>query len=279
MVYNTKVYLHIRLDTGQVFYVGMGGGDRPWFKKSRNSFWWAIANKAGYRVVVIEDCLTWEQACEIEIMLVAHYGRRDLGKGPLVNLTNGGDGGAQVFTESYRKNLSDAQIKRYEDPAEREKRRQLTLKFYEDPTERERQSKRQLDLWQDPSEREKRVSSIKRSRSTAESRQKTSEINKERYRDPDERKRQSDKQLVSRGTPESRHKTRLESTGRKWMNDGSVNKFVNPNEISQLLAEGWSMGKLNRWINNGVTSLSIKLPELPAYLEQGWQLGRLSFTA
>ena len=90
--YSTKIYLHKRLDTGEVFYVGIGGGKRPWETGNRNKFWRNIVKKAGYEVVVIEDCLTWDQAYEIEIMLVAHYGRRDRGKGPLVNLTDGGQG-------------------------------------------------------------------------------------------------------------------------------------------------------------------------------------------
>ena len=109
MEYNTKIYLHKRLDTGEVFYVGMGGGDRPW-ELSRNKFWHNVVNKAGYEVVVIEDCLTWEQADEIEIMLIAHYGRRDRGKGPLVNLTDGGGGtkGLKCSPETRAK-LSAAQ--------------------------------------------------------------------------------------------------------------------------------------------------------------------------
>jgi hypothetical protein len=88
---NIQLYQHIRLDTGEIFYIGIGQPGRA-ERRGRNKYWNNIVNKAGYRVVVIEDCLTWEQACEIEIMLIAHYGRRDLGKGPLVNLTNGGDG-------------------------------------------------------------------------------------------------------------------------------------------------------------------------------------------
>jgi hypothetical protein len=47
--------------------------------------------------------LSWEEACEKEIELIEMYGRRKLGEGTLVNLTEGGQGGA---TMTGRKNPS-----------------------------------------------------------------------------------------------------------------------------------------------------------------------------
>jgi hypothetical protein len=52
----------------------------------------AITNKSEYRVEIIVDNLTWEQALEKEKEFIALYGRRDLGKGTLANMTDGGDG-------------------------------------------------------------------------------------------------------------------------------------------------------------------------------------------
>ena len=87
------VYRHIRLDKNVPFYVGISNGNRrrP-YAKNRNSIWMAITNKSEYRVEIIVDNLTWEQALEKEKEFIALYGRRDLGKGTLANMTDGGDG-------------------------------------------------------------------------------------------------------------------------------------------------------------------------------------------
>jgi hypothetical protein len=110
----TQLYVHIRLDTGEIFYVGIGMGDRPWHKKGRNQLWERVVAKCGYRVEILEEGLSWYQACELEKMLIALYGRRDLGTGPLVNMTDGGDGALgrvpYVRKAETLKKQSDAKI-------------------------------------------------------------------------------------------------------------------------------------------------------------------------
>jgi len=86
------VYKHIRLDTNEVFYIGIGNPKRPYNKNSRSDFWKRVTNKTDYKVEIIYSDLTWEEACEKEIELIEFYGRRDLGNGTLVNLTDGGEG-------------------------------------------------------------------------------------------------------------------------------------------------------------------------------------------
>lgn len=86
------VYSHTRLDKDEIFYIGIGDIKRAYRKGSRNIHWKRIVNLTEYRVDILHDNLTWEQACEYEKKLIAKYGRRDLGKGPLVNMTDGGDG-------------------------------------------------------------------------------------------------------------------------------------------------------------------------------------------
>jgi hypothetical protein len=87
------VYRHIRLDKNEVFYVGIGKTEaRPHSVNDRNRYWKNITNKTDYRVDILFDDLTWNEACEKEIEFIELYGRKDLGKGTLVNLTNGGDG-------------------------------------------------------------------------------------------------------------------------------------------------------------------------------------------
>lgn len=86
------VYRHIRLDTNAIFYVGIGSIKRAYDKISRNSHWKNIVNKCGYDVQITHEDVCWEEACVIEKYLIEFYGRKDLGKGELVNMTDGGDG-------------------------------------------------------------------------------------------------------------------------------------------------------------------------------------------
>lgn len=89
---NKVVYRHITLDTNQVFYIGIGKVSRPKSKNNRNKFWQHVVNKHGYYSEVLKDNLSHEEACELEELLILEYGRRDLGTGYLVNMTDGGDG-------------------------------------------------------------------------------------------------------------------------------------------------------------------------------------------
>ena len=86
------VYKHIRKDTNEVFYIGIGSIKRAHSTKGRNQYWTNIVNKAGYEVIIISEGLSWEEACIEEIKLIKEYGRKDLNTGPLTNMTDGGDG-------------------------------------------------------------------------------------------------------------------------------------------------------------------------------------------
>lgn len=89
------LYRHIRLDNNEPFYIGIGTDSQ--YKRSNNFYnrsnhWKNITNKTQYEVEILLDDLTWEEACIKEIEFIALYGRKDLNKGPLVNLTDGGEG-------------------------------------------------------------------------------------------------------------------------------------------------------------------------------------------
>ena len=87
------VYLHKRNDTNEVFYVGIGKTKRRAYRKDkRNPHWTNIVEKFGYTVDLLVSNTPWEDACKIEKLLIEKYGRKDLGIGPLVNMTDGGDG-------------------------------------------------------------------------------------------------------------------------------------------------------------------------------------------
>ena len=93
------LYRHIRLDTGEPFYIGIGTKNkkqqeyyRANSKYKRNSFWKNITNKTDYEIEILLESNDYEFIKQKEIEFIALYGRRDLGKGTLVNMTDGGDG-------------------------------------------------------------------------------------------------------------------------------------------------------------------------------------------
>lgn len=106
------VYLHRKATDDTIFYVGIGSKKRSKSKKSRNPYWINTVNKYGYYVEIIKEGLSQEEACELEIFLISEIGRKDLGEGTLVNMTDGGEGRSNVnnkirkkIIESNRKNM------------------------------------------------------------------------------------------------------------------------------------------------------------------------------
>ena len=87
------VYKHIRPDTNEVFYIGIGvRKNRINSHKSRNPLWKNIVNKYGMISEIIEDNLTWDDACSREQFWIKCYGRKNNNTGILSNMTDGGDG-------------------------------------------------------------------------------------------------------------------------------------------------------------------------------------------
>lgn len=89
------LYTHTRLDTNEVFYIGIGTQDnyiRASRSHNRTNYWNNVVKRCGWKVDILYDNLSWEDACKKEKELIAFYGRIDLGTGTLVNLTDGGEG-------------------------------------------------------------------------------------------------------------------------------------------------------------------------------------------
>lgn len=98
---NYYVYIHVRLDLNEVFYVGMSAINnegliysrayRSAFEK-RKTAWHNYARVCPYTVKIVKENLTKEEAFMLEIKLVKKYGRKDLGTGTLINQCDGGAG-------------------------------------------------------------------------------------------------------------------------------------------------------------------------------------------
>ena len=92
---NCYVYRHIRNDTDEVFYIGIGVTPlfkRAYSKHNRNNYWKNIVKFTDYTVEILIENVSWLTACEKEIEFITLYGRKDLKLGTLVNMTNGGEG-------------------------------------------------------------------------------------------------------------------------------------------------------------------------------------------
>ena len=98
------VYQHIRKDNNQVFYVGIGKSEKRAYDKIRRyKPWKDLTKNHDFYVEITHRDICWEEACAIERYLIAFYGRRDLGAGCLVNMTDGGDGTKNLSEESRSK--------------------------------------------------------------------------------------------------------------------------------------------------------------------------------
>lgn len=100
------VYKHTRLDTNEVFYIGIGktkNFKRAYTKFNRNGFWYNVTNRCAWVAEIISKDLTFEEACTEEVLLIKTYGRRNTNLGTLVNLTNGGEGADGVVMSEETK--------------------------------------------------------------------------------------------------------------------------------------------------------------------------------
>lgn len=113
------LYRHIRLDKNEPFYIGIGTKNikyldrkcynklygRAFAKTDRSGFWKKVISKTDYSVEILLESDDYEFIKQKEIEFISFYGRRNLGKGILVNLTDGGDGnvGLKVSQETIEK--------------------------------------------------------------------------------------------------------------------------------------------------------------------------------
>lgn len=107
------IYAHINPLKNEIFYIGKGTGDRAYRKNHRSKWWKSTIDKYGYIIDIIESDLTEEKAFEREKFYIKRIGRRDLGTGTLINMSDGGTGGSsgRVWSEETKKKMSDSQKK------------------------------------------------------------------------------------------------------------------------------------------------------------------------
>jgi len=90
---NYYVYAHVNATTGVIFYIGKGKTYRAKSLHRRSERWHNYVKKYGYTIMYIEEHLTQEQSFLAEIHYIKAFGRKDLGVGELINMSDGGVGG------------------------------------------------------------------------------------------------------------------------------------------------------------------------------------------
>lgn len=137
------IYRHVRNDLNIPFYIGMAE-KRDGFKDScteyqrayftfpgkRSKHWTNIYNKTNkdISIDILYESDSFEEIKQKEIEFIKMYGRMDLGMGPLVNFTNGGEGvwGIKKSKESIKKQI-DSRV-RNNKPISDDTRRKISEK-------------------------------------------------------------------------------------------------------------------------------------------------------
>ena len=118
------VYVIFRLN-GIPCYVGKGKGGR-WMqhiRRSCNIHLTRIYRQSGndLPIVKVREHLTNLEACATEVALIGAIGRADLGRGPLVNLSDGGDGTGRRHADTTLQKLRSIAKGRSKAQSERNK--------------------------------------------------------------------------------------------------------------------------------------------------------------
>jgi hypothetical protein len=244
------VYEHIRKDTNEVFYIGIGSDNtfsRAFYTHNRNHLWNEIVEKTDYEVKIVEMNIDWDTACNIERELIKKYGRVQFEGGSLTNLTAGGDGFKQPHSDETKLKISKTtKGKSYEERYGEEKAREL----------KELRQQKQKEIWEARSNKE--VNKIKKKIS-----KKNVGIKKNH---PDVEcphcgtmgkagvmsRWHFNKCKVFTGKSHNlseEHKEKLkgkrpQTRNLVWINNGNENKRVKNNNTQNYLSDGWKLGML-----------------------------------
>lgn len=94
------LYTHLRLDTNEIFYVGIGtkyNHNKDYTRakargSQRNTIWRGITSRSNHKVIILFESDDYQLIKQKEIELIAKYGQIIKNNGTLCNLTDGGDG-------------------------------------------------------------------------------------------------------------------------------------------------------------------------------------------
>ena len=183
-------YVHRKASNGEIFYIGKGAGNRLDRFNNRNNHWHKTVAKHGLISEKVLETELEDEALELERFLISEIGRRDLGDGPLVNMTDGGDG------VSGHKHSSDSRSRMSEShrgvPLSKKHRDNMLASVREAnkrPEVKQRRSAIANKLWADPEHRRKQRAGMIVSLASPECRAAMADRARDGWADPEVRKR------------------------------------------------------------------------------------------
>lgn len=107
-MYKYYLYRHIRLDKNEPFYIGIGSQEECLYERARTRSgrpieWKDIVNITKYDIDILLESYDKKFILEREREFIKLYGRKNLGLGTLVNLTDGGEGSYNPSEETRDK--------------------------------------------------------------------------------------------------------------------------------------------------------------------------------
>lgn len=253
----------------RVVYVGKGTGDRAWqhwrkavHKNKGFGNFLALLRRDSLEPIVelVQENLSEAEAFVEEMRLIALYGRRDLKTGYLFNLTDGGEGFANIVrTEEWSKNISLGMLspktraansagvlKRWANPEWRAKTTQAIREALKDPevirrreegkaafihTDEFRETMRgaTIKLWQNDSYKEKVITAQKAVQGTEEAREAKSIASIETWANPDIRNKRQSGIKKSRSSEISKAKTSRQAKS-QWADPKYASKQTENNK-------------------------------------------------
>jgi len=225
----TQFYAYIYRDPSRAnepIYVGKGSGRRAWAHlkpiKRRHPFTQRLNKMIRENIqpdIEVIDAINEDHAFFLEKCLIAVIGRKDLGKGPLLNRTDGGEGNSgRVHTEESRKRMSEAQ------------KRAQVHKPQQQPHRIEQRKAIAFELMKDPDRRAKISASCKQS-----------------FSDPEVRARRTESQRKAAATDAGKLQRIMAAKGRIWVNNGKHCLRVLPEELINMpgFVKGRKLGEDN----------------------------------
>jgi hypothetical protein len=104
---NYYVYEYLRIDNTP-YYIGQGRNNRAFTKQGHA----VPLPPTRDRIRFVAENLSADAAKNLEIELIAKYGRKDVGTGILRNMTDGGEGSpGRIATEEQRRKIKEARAK------------------------------------------------------------------------------------------------------------------------------------------------------------------------
>lgn len=198
-------------------------------------------------ILNIKGDLSELDSFELEKRLISLIGRYDLGKGPLTNKTNGGEGTSGIiYTKEQLENYSKIQKILNNDPIRKEKKR-----------------KEMVELWKDPLFRQITIKKIKDAQNDPRTKELHSKRSKEKWKDPIYRENVI-KSLIG-NTPGTIKRWEITFPSEQKLEIKNLFKFCEEHDLSYSIMKELSY---NNSIYNGYKCKCLSTPESPELIEK-----------